>query len=135
MVLWGVNLQIETPRFSPCHTSKTICSAGSHCVRLLLVGFRRAPRVLGGLDSRGLLDRASKQNDDTRSAAAEEGKLQISRVFDLAAKLTKLVRRCVNGISSEIRKGDLNVKARHLRLTDVQQLSSDNEAVVLPVRF
>src|ERR1700721_3645455 len=96
--------------------------AGSHCVSLLLVGLCRVPRVLGGLDSRGLLDRASKQNDDARSAAAEEGKLRISRVFDLAAKFTKLVRRCVNGISSEIRKGDMNAKAGDSRFTKVQRL-------------
>src|SRR6266404_6960304 len=96
----------------------------SHCVSLLLVGLRRARGVWAGLGSRGLLDLASKQNDDTFSAVAEEGKFQISRVFDLAAKLTKLVRRCINGISSEIRYRDLEAKAGHLRMANVQQLSS-----------
>lgn len=91
--------------------------------------------AFGGLGSGQLLQRASEQNDNTCSAVAEEGEFQIARVFDFAAKLTKLVRRRVDGLSSEIRKRDLNAETGPLRIANVQQLSGDDEAVVLAVRF
>jgi hypothetical protein len=91
--------------------------------------------VLLVLGSGRLLQRTSKQKDDTCSVVDEEGKFQVTRVFDLAVKLTKLVCRCVNSASSETREQNLNARARHVRMANVQQLSSDDETVMFPIRF
>src|SRR6202171_4201228 len=66
---------------------------------------------------------------------AGKRKLQIASAFDLAAKLAILIRHRMDKIPAMIRKSNLYVAADNCRRADVQQLSSDHEAIAPRLRF
>src|SRR5258708_5007987 len=77
------------------------------------------------------IQRPSEQYHDRFSSRAKEGKPQITGVFDLSAKLAKLICHRVDNIFAAIREHDLHVAANHLWAADVQQLSSDDKPIAL----
>src|SRR6266478_6087882 len=77
----------------------------------------------------------SEQNDDGFSFAAKEGKLQIAGVFDLPAKLAKLICHRVDRTCPTVRECEPHVAASHLRMANVQQLPGDDEAIALLPQF
>src|SRR5437899_1544775 len=79
--------------------------------------------------------RWSEQNDDGLSTEAKEGKLQISGVFDLATKLAKLICHRFDNTLPAIRDRDLHFATNALRLAHIQELSRDDEAIALRLRF
>src|SRR6266851_125924 len=81
------------------------------------------------------IQHTSEQNDDGFSCAAKEGKLQIAGVFDLPAKLAKLICHRVDNTCATVRERELHVAANHLRMAKVQQLPGDDEAIALLLQF
>src|SRR5260370_20179219 len=81
------------------------------------------------------IQRPSEQYHDRFSSRAKEGKLQITGVFDLSAKLAKLICHRVDNIFAAIRKHDRHVAPNHLCAANVQQLSSDDQPIALRVQL
>src|SRR5258707_1317744 len=82
-----------------------------------------------------LIQHTSEQNDDGFSCAAKEGKLQIAGVFDLPAKLAKLICHRVDNTCATVRERELHVAANNLGMANVQQLPGDDEAIALLLQF
>ena len=82
-----------------------------------------------------LIQRPSEQYNDGFSSGAKEGKLQITGIFHLSAKLAKLICHRVDNIFAAIREHDLHVAANHLWTANVQQLPSDGEPIALRLQF
>src|SRR5437879_9819786 len=82
-----------------------------------------------------IIQRASQQNDDGFSTAAMERNLQIAGIFNLTAKLTKVICHRVDNILAAIRDHELHAAANHLRMTKVHQLSSNPESILQLLTF
>src|SRR5260370_42337797 len=97
----------------------------------------KTEEAIAGYSSRSgqWIQHTSEQNDDGFSCAAEEGKLQIAGVFDLPAKLAKLICHRVDNTCATVRERELHVAANHLRMANVQQLPGDDEAIALFLQF
>src|ERR1700686_4088372 len=82
-----------------------------------------------------LTQRMSQRDHDRFFAIAGKRKLQIASAFDLATKLAILIRHRMDEIPAMIRERNLYVAADNPRRADVQQLSSDHEAIAARLRF
>src|SRR5260370_32631808 len=81
------------------------------------------------------IQRPSEQYHDRFSSRAKEGKLQITGIFDLSAKLAKLICYRVDNILVAVREHDRHVAPNHLCAANVQQLSSDDQPIALRVQL
>src|SRR6267143_1092413 len=93
-------------------------------------GARRSCLVTGQITQR-----ISQRDHDGFFALAGKRKLQIASAFDFAAKLAILIRHRMDEIPAMIRERNLYVAADNPRRADVQQLSSDHEAIAPRLRF
>src|SRR5947199_7043203 len=82
-----------------------------------------------------MIHSTTQQKDDGFSTAAMERDLQIAGIFNLTAKLTKVICHRVDNILAAIRDHDLHAAANHLRMTKVHQLSSNREAILHLLQF
>src|SRR5260370_26464846 len=76
-----------------------------------------------------------ERNHDGFLALAGEGKFEVTRVFELATKLAKLIGNRMHNVSAMIRKRYLHVAADDSRRTDIQELTCNHEAVAFRLRF
>src|SRR5260370_35736396 len=81
------------------------------------------------------IQRPSEQYPDRFASRAKEGKLQITGIFDLSAKLAKLICYRVDNILVAVREHDLHVAPNHLWAANVQQLSSDDQPIALRLQL
>src|SRR5258708_12431032 len=100
---------------------------------IAVAGVAKTEEAIAGYSSRSgqWIQHASEQNDDGFSCAAKEGKLQIAGVFDLPAKLAKLICHRVDNTCATVRECELHVAANHLGIANVHHLPGDDDAIPL----
>ena len=81
------------------------------------------------LTPRQTAERIPKRNHDWRATGACEGHLQVSAVFNLSAKLAKLICDGIYDLSPHIGKSDAGILANDSRAAQVQELAGNHDAI------
>src|SRR2546429_9982218 len=79
------------------------------------------------LTPRQTAERIPKRNHDWRATGACEGHLQVSAVFNLSAKLAKLICDGIYDLSPHVGKNDAGILANDSRAAQVQELAGNHD--------